>query len=75
MSLKPPVEDAGGKITYKEMEAIYRKASEGNVFPPYALTTESSIRRIFGDEVVDRGLADGTITYFHLEEEEEDAIP
>lgn len=57
-----------------DIEAIRKMvidAMSGDDHPACMWWAERDLRRIFGDEVVDAGLADGTISVYDLEDDDE----
>lgn len=51
------------RLSYEEMERMYREAAESGSSPDLAFINIESARSIWGDEQVEMWIADGTIRF------------
>lgn len=65
--------DMDNKITYEEMEAMYRKVSEGSIKPDLVYSNLKNLQNLYGHEQVEEWLNDGTIVF--LTKEDLDVTP
>ena len=56
-------------ISYEELDALYRRRVETSTVPDLILATIGGVVFLFGQEQVDRGIADGTIQLLKKEED------
>jgi hypothetical protein len=57
------------KITYEQMEKMYRKATSGDDQPQWVFGTEPCLRAIFGDEAVDTMIIRGDIKCLKMDDD------